>query len=46
MTKSAADTSAVLTAQDSLILASMASPVETELVMGWVGQQRASNPEA
>ena len=46
MTKSAADTSAVLTAQDSLILASMASPVETELVMAWVGQQRAGNPEA
>jgi len=46
VTKSAADTSAVLTAQDSLILASMASPVETELVMAWVGQQRAGNPEA
>ena len=46
MTNSAADTSAVLTAQDSLILASMASPVETELVMAWVGQQRAGNPEA
>ena len=46
MTKSAAGNSAVLTAQDSLILASMASPVETELVMDWVGQQRAGNPEA
>ena len=46
MTKSAADTGAVLTAQDSLVLASMASPVETELVMAWVGQQRAGNPEA
>jgi glycerol-3-phosphate O-acyltransferase len=46
VTKSAAGNSAVLTAQDSLILASMASPVETELVMDWVGQQRAGNPEA
>ncbi len=46
MTKSAAATSAVLTAQDSLVLASMGSPVETELVMSWVGQQRAANPEA
>jgi glycerol-3-phosphate O-acyltransferase len=44
VTKSAADTSAVLTAQDSLILASMASPVEKELVMGWVGRQRAASP--
>jgi glycerol-3-phosphate O-acyltransferase len=46
VTKSAADNSAVLTAQDSLILASMASPVERELVMAWVGRQRADNPEA
>ncbi|OBK45515.1 glycerol-3-phosphate 1-O-acyltransferase [Mycobacterium sp. 1081908.1] len=46
MTKPAADISAVLAAQDSLILASMASPVERELVMAWVGQQRADNPDA
>jgi glycerol-3-phosphate O-acyltransferase len=46
VTKPAADISAVLAAQDSLILASMASPVERELVMAWVGQQRASNPDA
>jgi glycerol-3-phosphate O-acyltransferase len=46
VTKSAADNSGVLTAQDSLILASMTSPVERELVMDWVGQQRAGNPEA
>ncbi len=46
MTQPAADTSAVLTAQDSLVLASMASPVERELVMAWVGQQRAGNPGA
>ena len=46
MTEPVADTSPVLTGQDSLVLASMASPVETELVMAWVGQQRAANPEA
>lgn len=46
MTTSAADASAVLTAQDSLILASMASPVERELVTAWVREQRAGNPEA
>jgi glycerol-3-phosphate O-acyltransferase len=46
VTKPAADISAVLAAQDSLILASMASPVERELVMAWVGQQRAGSPEA
>jgi glycerol-3-phosphate O-acyltransferase len=46
VTESAADPSAVLTAQDSLVLASMASPVERELVMAWVGQQRAVDPEA
>lgn len=46
MTKSTADPGAVLTAQDSLVLASMASPVERELVMAWVGQQRAADPEA
>jgi glycerol-3-phosphate O-acyltransferase len=46
VTKPAADISAVLAAQDSLILASMASPVERELVMAWVGRQRAGSPEA
>ncbi|OBF61930.1 glycerol-3-phosphate acyltransferase [Mycobacterium sp. 852002-50816_SCH5313054-b] len=46
MTKPAADVSAILAAQDSLILASMTSPVERELVMGWVGQQRAGNSGA
>jgi glycerol-3-phosphate O-acyltransferase len=45
VTQPAADTSAVLTAQDSLVLASMDSSVETELVMDWVGRQRARNPE-
>lgn len=46
MTKLAADTSAVLTARDSLILASLASPVETELIMAWLGRQRVANPDA
>ena len=46
MTKPAADISSALAAQDSLILASMTSPVERELVMAWVGRQRAGNPGA
>ena len=39
------DTAAILTAHDSLVLASMETPVEMELVMDWLGQQRARNPE-
>ncbi|MDD4868349.1 MAG: glycerol-3-phosphate 1-O-acyltransferase, partial [Mycobacterium sp.] len=46
MTKAAADVGAVLTAHDWLVLASMASPVETELISAWVAQQRADNPAA
>lgn len=46
MTEPAADTTAVLTGQDSLVLASMASPVERELVTAWMAQQRADRPEA
>ncbi len=46
MTQPAANTSAVLTAQDSLVLASMATPVEVELVTAWMDQQRAGNPAA
>lgn len=46
MTEPAARTSAVLTGQDSLVLASMASPVEMELITAWVHQQRAGRPEA
>jgi glycerol-3-phosphate O-acyltransferase len=42
----AADTSAVLTAQDALVLASMDSDVETQLVMDWLERQRARNPGA
>lgn len=46
MTEPAADTTAVLTGHDSLVLASMASPVERELVSAWMAQQRADRPEA
>jgi len=46
VTEPAAHTSAVLTGQDSLVLASMASPVEMELITAWVHQQRAGKPEA
>ncbi len=46
MTQTAADTSAVLTAHDSLVLAAMASPVERELVTAWLERQRAANPGA
>ncbi|SPM35844.1 Glycerol-3-phosphate O-acyltransferase, partial [Mycobacterium rhizamassiliense] len=44
VTQSAADTGAVLTARDSLVLASMDSHVETQLVTEWLDRQRASNP--
>ncbi|MGZ4564894.1 MAG: glycerol-3-phosphate 1-O-acyltransferase, partial [Mycobacterium sp.] len=46
MTEPAADTTAVLTGQDSLVLASMTSPVERELVTAWMAQQHADRPEA
>ena len=46
MTEPAADTSAVLTGQDSLVLASMTSPVEMELITAWIHRQRAGKPEA
>jgi len=46
VTEPASDTSAVLTAQDSLVLASMGTPVEMQLVMDWLGRQRARNPDA
>ncbi|OBI30636.1 glycerol-3-phosphate 1-O-acyltransferase [Mycobacterium sp. E2238] len=46
MTETAADTTAVLTGQDSLVLASMASPVERDLVTAWMAQQRAAMPGA
>jgi glycerol-3-phosphate O-acyltransferase len=46
VTEPAADTTAVLTGEDSLVLASMASLVERELVTAWMAQQRADKPEA
>ncbi|MGF2952815.1 glycerol-3-phosphate 1-O-acyltransferase, partial [Mycobacterium sp. THU-M116] len=46
MSEPVADTSAVLSAQDSLVLASMASPVEMELITAWVERQRADHPGA
>ncbi|PJE20710.1 MAG: glycerol-3-phosphate acyltransferase, partial [Mycobacterium sp.] len=45
MTRPAADTSAVLTADDSLVLASMDTPVEMELIMDWLGEQRDRLPQ-
>jgi glycerol-3-phosphate O-acyltransferase len=46
VTEPAADSSAVLTGRDSLVLASMASPVETELVTAWLDHQRTDHPGA
>jgi glycerol-3-phosphate O-acyltransferase len=46
VTQPAADTSAVLTAQDALVLAFMDSDVETQLVLDWLDRQRVRNPGA
>ncbi|OBI36276.1 glycerol-3-phosphate 1-O-acyltransferase [Mycobacterium colombiense] len=46
MTEPAADSSAVLAGRDSLILASMASPVEMQLVTAWMDQQRTAHEGA
>jgi glycerol-3-phosphate O-acyltransferase len=46
VTQPATDTGAVLAAQDSLVLASMNTSVEMELVMDWLGKQRARHPDA
>ncbi|OBH57480.1 glycerol-3-phosphate acyltransferase [Mycobacterium mantenii] len=46
MTEPAADTSAILARTDSLVLASMTSPVEMDLVTAWMDRQRAGNPGA
>ncbi|OSC21962.1 glycerol-3-phosphate acyltransferase [Mycobacterium vulneris] len=46
MTEPAADSSAVLAGRDSLVLASMASPVEMKLVTAWMDQQRTGHPAA
>ncbi|CAM2820316.1 glycerol-3-phosphate acyltransferase [Mycobacterium intermedium] len=45
MTNPLADVSAVLNPEDTLVLASMDSPVEIELVMDWLAQQRARSPQ-
>jgi glycerol-3-phosphate O-acyltransferase len=45
VTAPAADISAVLTAEDSLVLASMDTPIEMELVMEWLRKQRTRFPE-
>jgi glycerol-3-phosphate O-acyltransferase len=45
VTSPAADITAVLSAEDSLVLASMATPVEMELVAEWLREQRARFPE-
>jgi glycerol-3-phosphate O-acyltransferase len=46
VTQPATDTGAILAAQDSLVLASMNTSVEMELVMDWLGKQRARHPDA
>ena len=45
MTQPATYAGAVLTAQDSLVLASLETSVELQLVMDWLGRQRARNPD-
>jgi glycerol-3-phosphate O-acyltransferase len=45
VTGTAAGTSDVLTAEDTLVLASMDTPVEMELVMDWLRDQRTRCPE-
>lgn len=46
MTQPAADSSAILAGTDSLVLASMASPIEMDLVTAWMEQQRTDHPGA
>lgn len=46
VTQTAAAASTALNAQDSLVLTSMRSGVETELVMDWLDEQRTRNPDA
>jgi glycerol-3-phosphate O-acyltransferase len=46
VTASGADTGTVTTADDTLVLASVSSPVESELFAAWLDQQRARHPEA
>ncbi|GFG75281.1 glycerol-3-phosphate 1-O-acyltransferase [Mycobacterium botniense] len=46
MTKPAADTGTFTTTDDTLVLASVSSPVEAELLSTWLDQQRTRYPEA
>jgi glycerol-3-phosphate O-acyltransferase len=45
VTTRAADTASFTTTDDTLVLASASSPVESELVAAWLDQQRAQHPE-
>ena len=45
MTRSAADTGTFTTTDDTLVLASASSLVESELLASWLDQQRARHPE-
>jgi glycerol-3-phosphate O-acyltransferase len=44
-TKPAADTGTFTTSDDTLVLASVSSPVEAELLSDWLDQQRARHPD-
>jgi glycerol-3-phosphate O-acyltransferase len=45
VTTPAADTGTFTTADDTLVLASVSSPVESELLANWLDQQRARHPD-
>ena len=45
MTAQSADTGALTTTDDTLVLASATSPMESELLAAWLDQQRARHPE-
>ena len=45
MNTPAADTGSFTTADDTLVLASASSPVESELLEAWLDQQPARHPE-
>ena len=45
MTRQAADSGSFSTTDDTLVLASASSPVESELLATWLDQERARHPE-
>jgi glycerol-3-phosphate O-acyltransferase len=45
VTRQAADSSSFTTSDDTLVLASASSPVESELLAAWLDQERSRNPE-